>query len=266
MKQARGHAPLDSLLRPLNNTLDSLVAVSPQALPRAKSLEKELCVPIKLLDKSLVQLLVEEHRLSLQVPDIGNPVFIDFSSGKYDHRRKFGGGKGQPLAKAVGMKQGHTPNIIDATAGFARDAFVLASLGSTVTMLEQSPLISLLIKDALQQEEMEDDVRLITQRMTIHHANAIDFLSTLQEQPDVVYMDPMYPSRDKSALVKKEMQVLHQLIGPDTNSEELLTLARQVARRRVVVKRPKGAEFVGNQKPSASIQSKNTRYDLYVNS
>ena len=257
---------MDSLLPPLNNALDSLVAVTSAALPRAKLLETKLSVPIKALDKSFVQLLVEEQRLSLQVPDIGKPVFIDFSSGKYDHRRKFGGGKGQPLAKAVGMKQGHTPYIIDATAGFARDAFVLASLGSTVTMLEQSPVISLLIEDALQQEEMEDEVRLITQRMTIHHANAIDFLSTVQERPDVIYMDPMYPSRDKSALVKKEMQALHQLIGPDTNSEKLLSVARQVAVRRVVVKRPKGAEFVGNQKPSASIQSKNTRYDLYVNS
>ncbi|HIC45231.1 MAG TPA: 16S rRNA methyltransferase [Methylophaga aminisulfidivorans] len=242
------------------------MAVTSAALPRAKLLETKLSVPIKALDKSFVQLLVEEQRLSLQVPDIGKPVFIDFSSGKYDHRRKFGGGKGQPLAKAVGMKQGHTPYIIDATAGFARDAFVLASLGSTVTMLEQSPVISLLIEDALQQEEMDDEVRLITQRMMIHHANAIDFLSTVQERPDVIYMDPMYPSRDKSALVKKEMQALHQLIGPDTDSEELLSVARQVALRRVVVKRPKGAEFVGNQKPSASIQSKNTRYDLYVNS
>ncbi len=266
MKQVRGRAPLDSSLQPLNNALDSIVAVSSYALPRAKSLEQKLCVPIKLLDKSLVQLLVEDDRLSLQVPDIGNPVFIDFTSGKYDHRRKFGGGKGQPLAKAVGMKQGHTPTIIDATAGFARDAFVLASLGSTVTMLEQSPVISLLIEDALQQQEMAPEVQVIAERMTIHHVNAIDFLSSLQEKPDVVYMDPMYPSRDKSALVKKEMQALHQLIGPDTDSEELLTVAKQIAMRRVVVKRPKGAEYVGNQKPSASLQSKNTRYDLYVNS
>ena len=257
---------MDNLLRPLNNALDSLVAVNSQSLPRAQSLEKRLSVPIKTLDKSLVQLLIEEHRLSLQMPDIGNPVFIDFTSGKYDHRRKFGGGRGQPLAKAVGMKQGHIPSIIDATAGFARDAFVLASLGSTVTMLEQSQVISLLIEDALQQQEMDPEVKVITQRMTIHYANAIDFLSTVQEQPDVIYMDPMYPSRDKSALVKKEMQALHQLIGPDTHSAELLTVARHVALRRVVVKRPKGAEFVGNQKPSASIQSKNTRYDLYVNS
>lgn len=236
-----------------------------EALPRAKSLEKRLSVPIKAHDRSLVQLLVEEYRLSLQIPEIGNPIFIDFTSGKYDHRRKFGGGKGQPLAKAVGMKQGHIPSIVDATAGFARDAFVLASLGSPVTMLEQNPVISLLIEDALEQKEMDEDVKSITERMIIHHTEAIDFISTMQDQPDVIYMDPMYPSRDKSALVKKEMQALHQLIGPDMNSAELLNVARQVALRRVVVKRPKGAEFIGNKKPSASIQSKNTRYDLYVN-
>jgi 16S rRNA (guanine1516-N2)-methyltransferase len=73
----------------------------------------------------------------------------------------------------------------------------------------------------------------------------------------------MYPTREKSALVKKDMQLLHQLAGADMDSAELLAVARQKAGKRVVVKRPKGAEFVGEQKPGVSIQSKNTRFDIY---
>jgi 16S rRNA (guanine1516-N2)-methyltransferase len=77
-------------------------------------------------------------------------------------------------------------------------------------------------------------------------------------------MDPMYPSRDKSALVKKDMQLLHQIVGPDTDSNDLLAISLQRAKKRVVIKRPKGAPFVGNKTPSVNIESKNTRYDVYV--
>ena len=80
----------------------------------------------------------------------------------------------------------------------------------------------------------------------------------------MVYLDPMYPAREKSALVKKEMQLLHQLVGTDSNSAELLNIARNVALKRVTVKRPKGAEFFADQKPHVSIESKNTRYDIYT--
>ena len=79
----------------------------------------------------------------------------------------------------------------------------------------------------------------------------------------MIYIDPMYPSRAKSALVKKEMQLLHQIIGPDTDNDSLLTIALDVALKRVVVKRPKTAQPLTKQKPSSFIESKNTRYDIY---
>jgi len=92
----------------------------------------------------------------------------------------------------------------------------------------------------------------------------IDILETTL-YPDVIYMDPMFPSRDKSALVKKDMRLLHHIVGLDTDSERLLATARTTAVKRVVVKRPKSAPFVGNQKPTTSIESKNIRYDVYIN-
>ena len=239
--------------------------MSGTAESRAQSLAKRLSLPISAYDSHALQILVEAEAVSVQMPGLGKPIFIDFCAGKYDHRRKFGGGRGQALARAVGLKQGVTPSVIDATAGFARDAFVLASLGCPVVMLEQSPIMSLLIEDALLRAQQAPAITDIIERMQIIHTNAIAYLQQLDASAysDVIYLDPMYPSREKSALVKKEMQFLHQLIGADNDSDQLLTLARGKARKRVVVKRPKGAEYLGGQKPSVSIESKNTRYDIY---
>ncbi|MDQ7073432.1 MAG: class I SAM-dependent methyltransferase [Gammaproteobacteria bacterium] len=192
----------------------------------------------------------------MRAPELGNPIFIDFEQGKNAHRRQFGGGRGQPLAKAIGLKNGATPTIIDATAGFARDAFVLANLGCQITLIERNPLIATLLKDALQRARANSNIAMVISRMSLLNNDAITYLSQCEKQADVIYMDPMYPSREKSALVKKEMRLLHKLAGPDTDSEQLLTTAKKVALKRVVIKRPKSAPFVGRQKPSTSIESK----------
>lgn len=247
----------------LNKLLSSVSALNPDALSQANVVAERLGLTIAPASETLAQVQVSTDCIALQIPELGKPITIDFASGKYDHRRKFGGGRGQPLAKAIGLKKGQTPSVIDATAGFARDAFVLASLGCQVIMLEQSAVMSLMIEQALKQGLTNDEIADIVQRLSIHHCNAVDYLTQLNTLPDVIYLDPMYPCREKSALVKKEMQLLHQLIGPDLNSDDLLTVAQKKALKRVVVKRPKGAEYVGEQKPSVSIESKNTRFDIY---
>jgi len=247
----------------LTNLLLSVSAASTEALPLANAVAERLNLPIEPFSENKAQLQVSDDNIYLQIPELGKPISIDFAAGKYDHRRKFGGGRGQPLAKAIGLKKGQTPSVIDATAGFARDAFVIASLGCQVTMLEQSPIMSLLIEQALKTGADNAAISGIVQRLSITHCNAVNYLNGLVSLPDVIYLDPMYPGRDKSALVKKEMQLLHQLIGPDLNSNDVLTVARKKAQKRVVVKRPKGAEYVGQQKPAVSIESKNTRFDIY---
>lgn len=246
----------------MTELIDSIAVVDEQALPQAQRLAAQLALPLAALDKQQIQLRVGKA-LSLNVPGLGKPFVIDFAGGKYDHRRKFGGGRGQPLAKAIGLKQGKTPEVIDATAGFGRDAFVLASLGCQVTMLEQNGIMCLLLADALKRAGETIAIADIAARMAVHPGNAIDYLNNTAVTADVIYLDPMYPSREKSALVKKEMQLLHQLVGADTDSAELLAAARQKAQKRVVVKRPKGADYVGGEKPAASVESKNTRFDLY---
>jgi 16S rRNA (guanine1516-N2)-methyltransferase len=230
---------------------------------RATALAKQLQLQLVPMDEQCPQLWVNESSLSLNVPELGKPFLIDFTSGKYHHRRQFGGGRGQPLAKAIGLKQGQSPTVIDATAGFARDSFVLASLGCEVMMLEQQPIMAALIDDAVSRARQVKETQDIAQRLNIQQGNAIVYLNNLTTAPDVIYLDPMYPSRDKSALVKKDMQLLHKLAGEDISGADLLKLAKQTAKKRVVVKRPKGAPYLGDDITHTHVQSKNTRYDIY---
>ncbi len=230
----------------------------------AEGLARQLSLPFTSLEPHHIQLVITQQHTEIRAPGLGNPIFIDFEQGKNAHRRQFGGGRGQPLAKAIGLKNGATPTIIDATAGFGRDAFVLANLGCQITLIERNPLIATLLKDALQRARANSDIAMVISRMSLLNNDAITYLSQCEKQADIIYMDPMYPSREKSALVKKEMRLLHKLAGPDTDSEQLLTTAKKVALKRVVIKRPKSAPFVGGQKPSTSIESKNTRYDIYL--
>lgn len=249
----------------LSNSRCSLRVSDPSLAPLGLKLAETLGLPFVVNPSDALQLILTPSRLELSAPSIGGPIAIDFVSGKNAHRRQFGGGRGQPIARAIGLIKGQNPSVIDATAGFGRDAFVLASLGCQVTLLEQNPLLVALLQDAHQRALSDQDVTPIVSRMQIHSADAIDFLSALDpdQRPDVIYLDPMYPNRDKSALVKKDMQLLHQLVGADTRSTELLQIALHTAGKRVVIKRPKKAAFVADHQPTTSISSKNTRYDIY---
>ena len=202
-------------------------------------------------------------------------IHVDFLSGALAHRRQFGGGKGQAIAKAVGLNKYPLPlTIVDATAGLAKDAFVLACLGCSLTLLEQNPIIAELVNSAIKLAENEEDFRAIKQQgFELIQADAITYLQNLSNKPDVIYpdviyLDPMYPERKKSAAVKKNMQILQKLLGHDASKQadekELLDIALNTAVKRVVVKRPKGAPTLSEKKPNTCIESKTTRYDVYV--
>jgi 16S rRNA (guanine1516-N2)-methyltransferase len=210
------------------------------------------------------QLVYDGEKLAIHALNLGKPISIDFLAGKNAHRQQFGGGRGQPLARAIGLTKGKSPTIIDATAGFGRDAFVLASLGCQVTLIERHPWIAALLQDALTRAQADSDSS--AHKMQLVYSNAPDYLAQLpaNENPDVIYFDPMYPSREKSALVKKDMRLLHQLVGADMDSTALLNAALKTANKRVVVKRPSGVPWVGELSPHTQIESKNTRHDVYM--
>ncbi len=187
---------------------------------------------------------------------------IDFAGGAVDHRRRFGGGRGQALPRAVGLKGGKTPDVVDATAGLGRDAFLLASLGCRVTLIERFPKMHALLADALARAA-DSDVAEIVARMTLLQGDAKDLLPGLS--PAVVLVDPMHPERKKSALVKKEMRIIRQIVGVDPDAAELMQVALKSARKRVVLKWPQKADALAGV-PAAShrIEGKSTRYDVFM--
>lgn len=194
-------------------------------------------------------------------------LFIDFASASNNYRRQHGGGNGQPIAKAVGIKTYGLPlSVIDATAGLGQDAFVLASLGCRITLIERNPQVAEALVDALQRGSQSDAIHEIIGRMNLYVGDAITILQNLptDQYPDIVYLDPMFPERNKSSLVKQELRILKELVGADLDADKLLNLARHIARKRVVVKRPRIAPYLANVEPHASQVGKANRFDIYM--
>ncbi|WP_127959241.1 16S rRNA (guanine(1516)-N(2))-methyltransferase RsmJ [Serratia microhaemolytica] len=215
---------------------------------------------------AVLALVLTAHGLELRKrdePKLG-AISVDFVTGALAHRRRFGGGRGEAVAKAVGIKGDYLPSVVDATAGLGRDAFVLAALGCRVQMLERNPVVAALLEDGLQRAYQDAEIGgWLRERLTLLHASSLTALAELTPRPEVVYLDPMYPHRQKSALVKKEMRVFQQLVGSDEDADGLLQPARQLATRRVVVKRPDYAPPLANIAAHAAINTKNHRFDLY---
>lgn len=208
------------------------------------------------------------ERLELVTTGKHGAVYAEFVEGAARHRREQGGGRGQPVAKAVGLKGAKDlPCIVDATAGLGRDSFVLASLGCQVTMVERSPVAAALLFDALDRASGAEETAQIAARMRLVHANSADWLGQLAEdqRPDVVFVDPMFPDTDKkTAAAKKDMQAFQEVIGDDLDSARLLEAAIGAAKARVVVKRPRLGAAIEGVKPSAVMDGKSTRFDLYI--
>jgi len=205
---------------------------------------------------------------------LNTAISIDFLKGSLAHRQQFGGGRGQAIAKAIGLKSGITPSILDTTAGLAGDAFVLATLGCSITLIERSPIIFALIENAVERAALNEKFTpILKQGFNIINRDANDYIdeqltaqneTVANQAPDVIYIDPMYPHRKKSALVKKDMQILQRLHDEDNDAAALLENALLYAKKRVVVKRPIQAEILNVRQPNTAIKSKKTRYDVYT--
>jgi 16S rRNA (guanine1516-N2)-methyltransferase len=194
------------------------------------------------------------------------PLKIDFLAGKTAYRREHTSLKREALARAMGLKNNTTPKIVDATAGLGRDSFILAGLGFDVMMLERSPIIQTLLSDGIQRALNDPIVGSIARHLQLISTDAIHWLKTLPktERPDIIYLDPMFPSRTKSALAKKDMQIFHDIVGEDPDADKLLPLALTCATKRVVVKRPRLAMHLANLAPSFSQTGSSCRFDIYL--
>ena len=231
----------------------------------AQALAEQLQLPLADTDHDYDYLLhYEADRLQLICCQQDfSPLEVDFISGSNWHRYRYGGGKSQLIAKACGIKTTNKPSILDLTGGLARDAFALASLGCDVTAIERHPVIAALVIDGL--KRAKNTTALASLSLQLIMADAFSYLSNATNTlADVIYLDPMYPHREKSSLVKKDMRILRDLVGDDDDSSHLLEPARQLARKRVVVKRPYHAATLTPRKPDLQYSGKSARFDVYL--
>lgn len=240
-------------------------------LTQLEQLAKLLRLPL-LTDEPSAQYLLYRGVNRLELLNSNEPntkaIFVDFETGKSRHRRLYGGGKGQDFSKALGLQKYPEATIVDATAGLGGDAFVMATLGCKVTLLERNPIVQQLLSDGLSRADSSEDneVQAIATRLRLVQQHSLEYLARLEadEFPQLIYLDPMFPQREKNALVKKEMRFFHDIVGKDEDSAELLEIALTRAIERVIVKRPVKAETLNARKPDFEIKGKTVRYDVYL--
>ena len=252
-----------------------VLALDDASIQRAESLAQEFSLPIAGPISPIVKgqdiawpqqivLGVSADGLDLRALDAPKlaPLKLDFAAGALDFRRKHGGG--QLIAKAIGDAK----RVLDLTCGLARDAFALAGLGIEVLGIERCAPIFALTRDGLERARTSSDQSLldVLARLRIAQDDSQPSLRLWVEefQPHAVLIDPMYPHQRGSALPGKEMRLLRPLAGDDEDAADLPRLALASGVHRVVVKRPRKAEPLGELTPHHSHEGKSTRFDVYI--
>lgn len=228
-------------------------------------------------NSSLPKLFAKDKQWRVFIHDQKTSVAVDFFLPSFYSRLSRQGFDKENVVRAVkGRNKTNLPlSVLDATAGFGYDGFLLANAGCQVTMIEKNPLLAFLLAQAIQRViESDDAIAEVASRIDFHEGNSIDIMKNWQGQnPDVVYLDPMYSPADKepkrglkkTAAVKKNMAFLQEVATLNTafDDQELFKTAVAIAVSKVVVKRAPGAEFLACQSPASSIEGKSARFDIY---
>jgi len=228
----------------------AVLAAAADARPTA--LAERLALPLVETESAALLLAYGADGLELRAPGRRlTPLRVDFS-----HIGQHGGGE---LLRAARVKA-RPARLLDLTAGLATDAFRLARAGFEVLACERVPVIHALVEDALSRAATIP----APGRLELRLGDARSVLADpALPAPDVIYLDPMFPGEGRTALPRRELQLLRELTGDDDTGAELLALARARARRRVVVKRPLHAPALA---PEASLVFKGraVRFDVYL--
>lgn len=202
----------------------------------------------------------------LNDPEFSGILRVDFDSTIA--RRRSRQTNHELLIQAAKIRQAAHPLLIDATAGLGRDGFLLATHGFRVRMIEANPVVAALLADGLARAGRLPHLAATVARIGLTWGNAADLLSTLPEPPEVIYLDPMFPERNKSAKVKQDLRLLQVLHthAPTTTPEALLMAALAVGARKVVIKRPLKGPPLAGLAPSYSLKGKAVRFDVHVGS
>lgn len=253
-------------------TLDQpvpLIAAEPELSAAAAKMAQRFGLPLADNEQPFaLELSAQGLQLRWREQPKTSPLLPDFIRGKQAWRRQAGGMRQEAIVRALGIAKGHRPSILDATAGLGRDAMILAHAGCEVRLLERHPAIHALLTNAVERAAQDPQARrwITTQVQILPCGSLLDsepLQSLLEEPPMAIYLDPMFPHRDKSAQVKKDMQMLQHLVGADPDADHLLPAALALATHRVVVKRPIRAPVLGGHQPNNQVSGKKHRFDIY---
>lgn len=179
-------------------------------------------------------------------------------------RRLTGGRLEHEMLAHVAKTKAPSPTAVDATAGMGEDSIILAACGYRVTMFEQDPVIAALLRDALRRAKKHPVLGEIVGRMQLIEGNSIELMPTLPFNPDVIYLDPMFPARQKSGLINKKLQLIQKLERPCPEEKELFEAALSAKPGKIIIKRPLKGAFLAGREPGYSVKGKAIRYDCFT--
>lgn len=208
-------------------------------------------------------LYYKKDRLYLFNSDSKKEISLDFVESYTRFYKSKGFAKQNPLVKAVGGHSDEKRCLWDMTAGLCNDSLIFLGLGFEVFAFEREKSVYALSLDALLRTQENELLKNIFTHLNIENSDSSGILQENREAPDVIYLDPMYPEKKKSALPSKEMQIL-QLIASETKMlEEFLLGCIKKARQRVVIKRPLWAKVICQDRLTHSYEGKAVRFDMY---
>ena len=172
---------------------------------------------------------------------------------------------GQAICKACNNKLRNLRQVLDLTAGWGGDGLALAHHGQSVTWLEHHPLVHAILGYSLAQLKISAKYESIASLLHLEAGHALEFLQTLPDQHeyDCIFLDPMFPAHKSGAKPGKELQIL-QALTDNQDIDACFETALQVARKRVVVKRPLKAPTLSESKPDICYREKSIRFDVYL--
>jgi 16S rRNA (guanine1516-N2)-methyltransferase len=252
------------------NEMSIAVLREPSGETHANDLAKRLELPLvsAMAEDDCLYLCPGQNGIFLRYPKDNIQLRLDFTQGRLFHRLKQPDKK-QMVIKAMGTPTVNGIHILDGTAGFGEDSMLLAAYGYRVTMNERSAIVGAILDDALSRamavEGFENfDIQFVPQDVFEY----LDKMPT-DEFPDIVYLDPLFPKRSKTAKVKKKMQLIRLILEASPCEQHysdagLLELAMKRAKNRVVIKRPRKAQPFADTNPSHQIVGKTSRFDVYL--
>ncbi len=249
-------------MRELTHTLPSVVtAASDRVRPKAELIAGRLDLPFaeSAPDSGLYLSVGDDGALRAVA---GKTVFfVDFSEIQ---RRASGPRVRSELLVRAAAGRDETPGFaVDATAGFGGDSFILAGAGFRVTAFERNRFVAELLADGLERALRNPETSDTASRIELRRIDSLAALPSLEVRPDVVLLDPMFPARKKTGAVKKKAQMLEALEPPCSDGDALLEAAIAARPRRIIVKRPAGAEPLGGRKPDYVLSGDVVRYDCF---